>query len=257
MPDRIDPYYQWLGIRDPERPPNHYRLLGIELFESSVEVIATAADRQMAHLRTYQHGQNVELSQRLLNEVAAAKLCLLDSVEQANYDAWLRQQNPPDAPPLTPPSVARESSAQQPEIIVEHEERSTSRRAEVSSSMNRRRLPMMVLGGSVLLLIVVLGLRVWMSGQGNGGDVANRPQQEPDATTGDIEGADEKPDVDGDVGPEKEEPTVDNAADADAADQRKRQRHDHAYDNNEHTIQTRRQGLPGWGWWRLGWLQWL
>ena len=57
MPDRIDPYYQWLGIRDPERPPNHYRLLGIELYESSVKVIATAADRQMAHLRTYQHGQ--------------------------------------------------------------------------------------------------------------------------------------------------------------------------------------------------------
>ena len=218
MPDRIDPYYQWLGIRDPERPPNHYRLLGIELYESSVEVIATAADRQMAHLRTYQHGQNVKLSQRLLNEVAAAKLCLLDSLDKANYDAWLRQQNPPDAPPLTPPSVARESSAQQPEIIVEQEERSTSRRGEASSSVNHRRLSMMVLGGSVVLLIVALGFRVWMSGQGNEDDVANRPQQQIGVTTGDIEGDDEEPNPNGDVVPEKKDPTVDDAVDVDATD---------------------------------------
>ena len=218
MPDRIDPYYQWLGIRDPERPPNHYRLLGIELYESSVKVIATAADRQMAHLRTYQHGQYVELSQRLLNEVAAAKLCLLDSVAKANYDASLRKQNPPDAPPLTPPLVVREFSSQQPEIIVEQEERSTSRSEEVSSSLNRRRLPLIVLGGSVVLLIVALGFRGWMSGQGNEDVVANRPQQKTGVTPDNSESAEEEPDPNGDVVPEKKETVVDDAVDVDATD---------------------------------------
>ena len=30
MSESFDPYVQWLGIRDRRRPPNHYRLLGVE-----------------------------------------------------------------------------------------------------------------------------------------------------------------------------------------------------------------------------------
>ncbi len=86
----FDPYLKWLGIRDPLRPPNHYRLLGIEPFESDSDVIAAAADRQMSHLRKYQQGQHAELSQRLLNEVATAKLCLLKAEARQTYDAQLR-----------------------------------------------------------------------------------------------------------------------------------------------------------------------
>ena len=32
----FDPYYRWLGIRDQQRPPNFYRLLGLELFEDDL-----------------------------------------------------------------------------------------------------------------------------------------------------------------------------------------------------------------------------
>ncbi len=88
----FDPYLKWLGIRDPQRPPNHYRLLGIEPFESDPDVISSAADRQMSHLRKYQHGQHAELSQRLLNEVAAAKLCLLKEETKSAYDERLGSQ---------------------------------------------------------------------------------------------------------------------------------------------------------------------
>ena len=82
----FDPYHQWLGIRDAERPPNHYRLLGVEMFEADPAVIDHAADRQMAHLRTFQNGPHSDASQQLLNEVAAARVCLLDATKKAVYD---------------------------------------------------------------------------------------------------------------------------------------------------------------------------
>ncbi len=74
----FDPYYQWLGIPPKEQPPHFYRLLGIRLFEHDLNVIEAAADRQMLFLRTYQAGRHAALSQQLLNEVATAKLCLMD-----------------------------------------------------------------------------------------------------------------------------------------------------------------------------------
>lgn len=88
----FDPYHVWLGIPPQEQPPNHYRLLGITLFESQPDVIANAADRQMIHLRTFQSGKHSPHSQQLLNEVAAAKVCLLNSARKAAYDEQLRIQ---------------------------------------------------------------------------------------------------------------------------------------------------------------------
>ena len=43
MSERFDPYYTWLGIPPPQQPPHHYRLLGVELFEGSPDVIERAA----------------------------------------------------------------------------------------------------------------------------------------------------------------------------------------------------------------------
>ncbi len=63
MPDRFDPYHQWLGIPRAEQPPNHYRLLSVPLFEPDPAVIENAADRQMAHLRVFQAGKHSKLSQ--------------------------------------------------------------------------------------------------------------------------------------------------------------------------------------------------
>ncbi|MCA9264473.1 MAG: hypothetical protein KDA60_11515 [Planctomycetales bacterium] len=90
MTDTFDPYRKWLGIRDPERPPNHYRLLGIELFEDDPDVISAAADRQMGHIRRYQVGEHSEASQQILNEIAAAKICLLREDKKHAYDQRLR-----------------------------------------------------------------------------------------------------------------------------------------------------------------------
>ena len=92
MAKAFDPYHVWLGIAPTEQPANHCRLLGINLFESDPEVIDNAADRQMVHLRSFQLGKHADLSQTLLNEVAAAKVCLLRPEKKAAYDQQLRQQ---------------------------------------------------------------------------------------------------------------------------------------------------------------------
>jgi hypothetical protein len=88
----FDPYYKWLGIRPDEQPANHYRLLGIALFEDDPEVIASAADQRMAHVKSFQTGTHSTISQRVLNELAAARLCLLNPKAKAEYDRQLRSQ---------------------------------------------------------------------------------------------------------------------------------------------------------------------
>ena len=74
---QFDPYHKWLGIPPDEQPPHHYRLLGIQAFETDGDVIQSAADQRMAHVRTFQSGAHGDASQKILNELAAARVCLL------------------------------------------------------------------------------------------------------------------------------------------------------------------------------------
>jgi len=97
----FDPYHTWLGIRPDEQPPNHYRLLGLSLFEDSPAVIDNAADRQMSHVRTFQTGPHAAASQRLLSEITLARICLVNPQKRAAYDTELQKTLPP--PPPQPP----------------------------------------------------------------------------------------------------------------------------------------------------------
>jgi hypothetical protein len=112
MAAEFNPYHVWLGIPPDDQPANHYRLLGLRVFETNADVIESAADRQMAHLRTFQGGKHGEMTQRLLNEVAAARICLLDPKKRAAYDERLRAALPVAASgpvavvPLPEPVVA-------------------------------------------------------------------------------------------------------------------------------------------------------
>ncbi len=120
MTDRFDAYHKWLGILPKDQPANAYRLLGLELFEADRDAIAHAADRQMAHVRTFQNGPHAAESQQLLNQLSAARLLLLDIGRKADYDWRLREAVqaklaihsalPPQVPPKSappPPAVAR------------------------------------------------------------------------------------------------------------------------------------------------------
>ena len=96
----FDPYYKWLGIRPEEQPANYYRLLGIALYEDDADAIAGAADQRMAHIRSFQAGNYAAFSQRLLNELAAARICLLNPQKKAAYDQALRARFTPPSPPV-------------------------------------------------------------------------------------------------------------------------------------------------------------
>ena len=61
----FDPYRKWLGIPPNEQPPNHYRLLGIGLFESDPEVIVSAAGRQISYVQGFRSGEHAEAAQFL------------------------------------------------------------------------------------------------------------------------------------------------------------------------------------------------
>jgi hypothetical protein len=114
MAEKFDPYYKWLGIPPKDQPPHHYRLLGIELFEPDRDVIDAAANRLMGYLKELAAGDDASHSQKLLNEISRARLCLLNKEKKAAYDQELRKKlkseedrlNPtsPEAPP--PPQVA-------------------------------------------------------------------------------------------------------------------------------------------------------
>ncbi len=86
----FDPYYKWLGIPKAEQPPNHYRLLGIALFESDPDVIEAAADRQMTYVSQCATGEHTKLSQQVLNELSKARVCLLVADKKQAYDARLK-----------------------------------------------------------------------------------------------------------------------------------------------------------------------
>ena len=90
-PPGFDPYYTWLGIPPSEQPPNYYRLLGLQLFEANLQVIEHAADRQAKHLHAFKIGPHAPQSQRLLNEVATARLVLLNPASKADYDHGLHR----------------------------------------------------------------------------------------------------------------------------------------------------------------------
>lgn len=85
----IDGYHRWLGIPKSEQPPNHYRLLGITLFEADLDVIDTAAGARMAMLRQQQSGPHSDLCTRILNQVSQARLCLLKGDTKTTYDEKL------------------------------------------------------------------------------------------------------------------------------------------------------------------------
>ncbi|MFO0870908.1 MAG: hypothetical protein U0935_18425 [Pirellulales bacterium] len=114
-PDSFDPYWQWLQIPPHERPVDHYRLLGLPRFEANSQRIEAAADERMNLVRSFQSGPRVAYTQKLLNELSTARLCLLNAQAKATYDAVLRGRQalgataPIGAPvpsPVLPPSSA-------------------------------------------------------------------------------------------------------------------------------------------------------
>ena len=164
MSDQFDPYHKWLGIAPKDQPPHHYRLLGIDAFEDDRDVIDSAANRVMTYLKELATGDDAAHSQRIMNEVMQARICLLNRKRKAVYDAELREKLSAKQPP--PPRLSRSSTtprttkppnAPSPVAIV-----ATSPMPERHWSLNWL---MVAIGGgiavvaAVLLIVVILALR--------------------------------------------------------------------------------------------------
>ena len=181
MPD-FDPYYEWLGIPPKDQPAHHYRLLGVELFEEHRSAIDAAANRLMAYLQELSNGEDATLAQKLLNEVAAARVCLLNPKQKASYDhklkgilqkksrktadsalpvaTPLREKAVPTPPPVATAQIIADSDAA-PLISTEEGQggapAATSRRTSRRTKNNETKVLFAVIG----LLVVAAGTLVF------------------------------------------------------------------------------------------------
>src|SRR5690242_20167329 len=92
----FDPYREWLGITAKHRPLDAYSLLGLPFFESQPQVIAAAAEQQLARVKQWQGTQHAAWVQPLEQELIAARNGLLSPAKQ-EYDAALRRALQPQA----------------------------------------------------------------------------------------------------------------------------------------------------------------
>ncbi|HEY1784212.1 MAG TPA: hypothetical protein VGG30_01640, partial [Pirellulales bacterium] len=83
-----DEYESVLGLPPGPRPPNHYELLGLELFAASAEVIAAAADGRIVDAEESVLGSAEQIRQ-VIEKIRLAKACLLDPPAKADYDRQL------------------------------------------------------------------------------------------------------------------------------------------------------------------------
>lgn len=90
----FNPYCEWLAIPPCLLPPSHYRLLGLKDFETDPDKIQRASLNQIARLRMHQAGVHSDLTQKLMNEVALARITLSDPAKKEDYDRQLRQSSP-------------------------------------------------------------------------------------------------------------------------------------------------------------------
>ena len=127
MSMQFDPYHAWLGIPSNEQPPNHYRLLGITLFESDDEVIQNGLDQRIAHLKSFLNGPNSHDSERLLEEVSKAGVCLLRPESKQVYDRQLQSNLRANAETVavrttlaTPPTSPASPVSPPPRQTIEH-----------------------------------------------------------------------------------------------------------------------------------------
>ncbi len=198
----FDPYRKWLGIRPEEQPANHYRLLGMEPLEDDPDVIESAADARMAHLRTFQTGARSELSQKILNELAGARVCLLNPGTKKQYDLELRKEIDrkqqketqgeketekqkrtekkatavPAPQPIRQAKPLDEQAASQPQPAEQRDaaavapvrvaSRSVTRRHAATRRRKKSVAPALLLGGGVIAAIVVAAVLLGQIGGG-------------------------------------------------------------------------------------------
>lgn len=131
---KFDPYHVWLGIPPKDQPPNLYRLLGLELYESDAQVIDAAANRHTSYLQMMAAGKQRKQSQELLNEIASARRRLLDADRKKKYDEKLKAEQGEKA------AADQKADASSVPVPLPDSESSTTDAAATADSPEVRRL---------------------------------------------------------------------------------------------------------------------
>ena len=154
-PQPFDPYHQWLGIPQSERPISFYRLLGVAQFESNEAVIESAVDQRLAFLRTKALGPHAAFAEKLMSEIAQARLVLLDPAKKQAYDAALSKVLRSESQPA-PSATARLPGSQSPWAAgpVPLESYAQGRFSKSKSKSNRTNV-LIALGGTAGLFLLV------------------------------------------------------------------------------------------------------
>ena len=185
LPTSFDPLHVWLGIAPEEQPADHYRLLGLRRFEDNDDVIQSATDRQVAHIRQFQRGTHASEAAKLLNRISQARTCLLTPGQKAQYDRQLRlstggsrplkevplpkpkqvPQNRQERSLPRPPRLEQKESVEvEREPMVQGESPSYERIRRRSSPMERvlplisTRIGLAILAGSVAMVVLSAGI---------------------------------------------------------------------------------------------------
>jgi hypothetical protein len=111
--DDFDPYREWLGITTDLRPPNHYELFGLPLLRAEPAEVAEAFRLRVACVTPHLTGKHGAVADRVLSELAAAKVELLTPTTKRMYDAALAspKRSPLPVAPLPIPLRPSLSSA--------------------------------------------------------------------------------------------------------------------------------------------------
>jgi len=164
----FDPYCEWLGIEPHDQPADFYRLLGVARFEADLLRIAQAADERMTYVRSFQTGPRGPATQKLLNELAAARVCLLDPRSKVEYDAALAQQLDEWAAErrarTTPPALPQQAAAFPPcgNLVPALVTRRPASENQREPKVGRRDAMILALSGT---LAITIGAGGWFLGR--------------------------------------------------------------------------------------------
>ena len=179
MAEQFDPYRKWLGIPSQDQPPNHYQLLGIPALENDPDVIENAANRQMAHVRTFQNGKHSKVSQQILNELSTAKRCLLVPEKKTDYDAELKHQvdfcqentlipqttlPPKPSAQQAPPPPSQPTSQPTSDPVQVRSRRSSAARRHRRKQRKSSAIPMLL---GIIVTAIVIGLVILAANRKN------------------------------------------------------------------------------------------
>jgi len=179
--ESFDPYQHWLGIPTTARPLHHYLLLGLNTFEADAAKISAAADERMTLIRQYQAGPRGSYTNKLLNELATARICLLSPASNAVYDQSLHQALFPPVPEAAAPPPRRRkleevmppgwTGNEPPAVMAPPQPQrydlpppQTEETFAEPAAVNRSQSPMLAVAGlsALILLVGVLGaLAIW------------------------------------------------------------------------------------------------